>query len=43
MLITDFLLQHPANNNEDPREVVPINFKLSDRLAQVVMQSQAQK
>ncbi len=43
MLITDFLSQHPANDIEDPREVVPINFKLSDKLAQVVMQSQAWK
>ncbi len=43
MLIMDFLSRHLANDVEDPREVVPINFKLSDKLAQVVMQSQAQK
>ena len=38
MLIADFLSQHLANDIEDPREVVPINFKLSDKLAQVVNQ-----
>ncbi len=32
-----------ANDVEDPREVVPINFKLSDKLAQVVTWSQAWK
>ena len=43
MLITDFLSWHLANDIEDLREVVPINFKLSDKLAQVVTQSQAWK
>ena len=43
MLIADFLSRHPANDVEDPREVIPINFRVQDTFAPVVTRAQAKR